>query len=115
MNLDDLSDESGRHFYRKLDDETDLKLNKMTMAMEMWREARRRAESEIFLVWSEEHGAWWRSGGAGYTHSMEQAGRYTKAQAEAIVASGNKEIHPDTGFYGDRTFNEIAIPDPLRK
>jgi hypothetical protein len=43
----DLSDESGRAFYRKLDDETDLKLNRMTIAMEMWREAARRAKAEI--------------------------------------------------------------------
>ena len=71
--------------------------------------------SEFYVIWSEEHGAWWRFGSAGYTHSLEQAGRYTKGQADLIVADANLVIHPETGFYPERTFNEIAILDPLSK
>lgn len=71
----------------------------------------------MYLIWSEEHGAWWRPAGIlgswGYTHFMTEAGRYTKAEADRIVAQGNKVIHPESGFLAERTFNEIAIPDPL--
>jgi len=74
---------------------------------------------QLYLIWSEEHGAWWKreSGGQtwGYTHSMEQAGRYTKERAAQIVAKANAVVHRDTGFYPDRSFNEIAITDPLQK
>jgi hypothetical protein len=66
-----------------------------------------------YLIWSEEHGAWWRPRGGGYTCSLVRAGRYTKAQADAIVSDANKVINSETGRYPDRTFNEIAIPDPL--
>jgi hypothetical protein len=68
-----------------------------------------------YLIWSEEHGAWWRPGSAGYTHFMTEAGRYIKAHAELIVADANYVIHPSSGFLPDRKFNEIAIPDPLYK
>jgi hypothetical protein len=53
--MNDLSDESGRRFYRKLDDETDLQLNKMTIAMELWREARRRAQDNPWQFLSTPH------------------------------------------------------------
>lgn len=71
----------------------------------------------MYLIWSEEHGAWWRPGDRdfvwGYTHFMTEAGRFTKADAEWIVERGNKKIVPEDGFLADRKFNEIAIPDPL--
>jgi hypothetical protein len=74
---------------------------------------------QMYLIWSEEHGAWWRPGTVnqtwGYTHFMTEAGRYPKAAAEQIVERANKVIHPDTGLLRDRKFNEIAIPDPLSR
>jgi len=65
----------------------------------------------LYVIWSEEHGRWWRY--SGYTYSLEEAARFTKEQADKIVKEGNLEIIPETGVKGDRTFNEIAIPDPL--
>jgi hypothetical protein len=53
--MNDLSDESGRDFYRKVDDETDLKLNRMTIAMELWREARARAQDNPWQFLSTPH------------------------------------------------------------
>jgi hypothetical protein len=41
------------------------------------------------LIWSEEHGAWWRAGSRGYTVSMREAGRYTRAEADQICRSAN--------------------------
>lgn len=41
---------------------------------------------EQYLVWSNEHRAWWRPKSAGYTYDVRAAGRYTSA--EAIDISG---------------------------
>lgn len=42
-----------------------------------------------FLIWSEEHGAWWRPHRCGYTTSMKNAGRYDALSAEQIVREAN--------------------------
>lgn len=39
-----------------------------------------------FLVWSNEHRMWWRASHHGYTDAIEEAGRYARAEAEAIVS-----------------------------
>jgi hypothetical protein len=57
---------------------------------------------DTFLIWSEEHRAWWRPYARGYTDSIVQAGRYTADRAAQIVRDGN---------IGGR-FHEIAIPVP---
>lgn len=67
-----------------------------------------------YLVWSEEHGAWWKGSRWGYTHFMTEAGRFSKTEAFQIVLEGNKEIIPESGFLADRKFNEVAIPDPFQ-
>lgn len=57
----------------------------------------------LFLIWSEEHGAWWRPGRWGYTQRIREAGQYPKAIADEIVAGANFAPH---------IFNEIAVPVP---
>lgn len=66
-----------------------------------------------YLIWSEEHGGWWRPLTWGYTNSMAAAGRYSEAEAHKIVTEANKVVHAGSGILPDRKFNEIAIPDPL--
>lgn len=56
-----------------------------------------------FLIWSEEHQAWWRPNSAGYTTSLKQAGRYDSAQAGNIVEGANN---------CGKQFCEIALPVP---
>lgn len=56
-----------------------------------------------YLIWSEEHHAWWKPNGWGYTSQMREAGRYSKERADAIVKGAN--------LIG---FNEIAIPIPAQ-
>jgi hypothetical protein len=43
-----------------------------------------------YLIWSNEHGAWWGPGEHGYVHDVAEAGRYTVKRAEAIVANANR-------------------------
>lgn len=44
----------------------------------------------MWLIWSNEHKAWWCDGERGYTQSREKAGRYTQGMAADIVAGANK-------------------------
>lgn len=41
---------------------------------------------DAYLVWSNEHGAWWRANSAGYTTLLNQAGRYGRDEAINICA-----------------------------
>jgi hypothetical protein len=61
-----------------------------------------------YVIWSEEHGAWWGAAEWGYTVSLRAAGRFSKARAEEIVDKANRFIQPPA-------FHEIAISDPLAK
>ena len=38
-----------------------------------------------YVVWSNQHAMWWRANRRGYTPWLEEAGRYTRTEAEAIV------------------------------
>jgi hypothetical protein len=42
-----------------------------------------------FLIWSIEHDAWWKRGWLGYTRDVAEAGRYTEADADHIIARAN--------------------------
>jgi hypothetical protein len=60
----------------------------------------------MYIIWSEEHGAWWGPGEHGYTRSLRSAGRYSKEHAEEIVRDANV-------YLGIGELHEIAILDPL--
>lgn len=42
-----------------------------------------------YLIWSNEHTAWWKPAHRGYTTVIHEAGRYTSAEADRIVAAAN--------------------------
>jgi len=42
------------------------------------------ATEETYVIWSHEHGAWWRPGGHGYTPRLSEAGHYTRDGALLI-------------------------------
>lgn len=43
----------------------------------------------MYIIWSFEHKAWWRSGRQGYTEDVMEAGKYTFAEAEEICISAS--------------------------
>lgn len=49
---------------------------------------------ERFLIWSNEHSAWWRPSSAGYTIHAEAAGRYSHAEALSISANARDGWRP---------------------
>jgi hypothetical protein len=61
-----------------------------------------------WVLWSEEHSAWWAPGEHGYTNSLRRAGRYSEARAKAIETKANRYLEP-----GD--LHEIALPDPIAR
>lgn len=61
---------------------------------------------DMWVVWSEEHGAWWGPGWHGYVTSLAGAGRYDKEEAIDIMDRANRYL-PEGKIY------EIAMPDPL--
>lgn len=40
----------------------------------------------LYLIWSNEHRAWWRADSLGYTIDLATAGRYPRAAAVSIAA-----------------------------
>jgi hypothetical protein len=45
-------------------------------------------DDEKYLVWSHEHGAWWRPESHGYTVYLQSAGRYSRDEALMICGRG---------------------------
>lgn len=57
-----------------------------------------------YFIWSNEHRGWWRPGNFGYTTAAHKAARFSKGDAERIVAEANKII-PDQEIM-------VIAPDP---
>ena len=64
-----------------------------------WRNVPEPAE---WLIWSNEHGAWWRPAKRGYTTVIAEAGLYPKSLADMICENAN---------WGSQ-INEVAVPAP---
>ena len=62
--------------------------------------------AEPYLVWSNEHQAWWGPEHRGYTRHIERAGRYERAEAMLIAGKRDGGWHPRKG-----NPDEIAIPE----
>lgn len=43
-----------------------------------------------YLIYSNEHGAWWRPGSMGYTRIIGAAGRYSGEEAKRICENANR-------------------------
>lgn len=44
-------------------------------------------DAPLYVIWSHEHGAWWRAEASGYTTHLAAAGRYSRSEAIAICAT----------------------------
>lgn len=67
---------------------------------------------DYYVIWSFEHGAWWAPNRYGYTRVLDEAGRYSQADAEAIVATANL---PDTEQERALTLDEARRTGPPTK
>lgn len=68
-----------------------------------------------WIVWSNEHLAYWGPGHSGYTMRIEKAGRYTYDEARAICFPGRGRAHRALEPIGDGDWPppELMFPDPL--
>lgn len=58
---------------------------------------------EQYLIWSNEHSAWWRSDSLGYTKVLEKAGKYPRSAALMICATAR------AGFKDSGIPSEIPV------
>lgn len=66
-----------------------------------------------FLIWSNEHSAWWAPNKVGYTKVRAEAGRYELREAIRICAEANVTIHdskPDETMCPDWGTEQPAFP-----
>jgi hypothetical protein len=59
-----------------------------------------------WVIWSEEHGAWWAPDRHSYTRSLNRAGRYSRQEATLICEQANK-------YCAAGIWNECCLPDPV--
>jgi hypothetical protein len=57
----------------------------------------------MYLIWSNEHRAWWRSNRCGYTVSLSHAGRYSREQAIDTCSRARD------GWSGDEIPSEVPV------
>jgi hypothetical protein len=76
------------------------------------------AQGDRWLIWSNQHGMWWRAHGVGYTGQIEEAGRYSRREAERHVAQAtldgqltHRRIDPITGREYSAV-DEVMVPTP---
>ena len=63
-------------------------------------------EKSIWLIWSNEHGAWWRPASCGYIRVIEEAGRYPRSEAQEICDGANRYLPKGTKP------NEVMVLSP---
>jgi len=76
-----------------------------------------------YVIWSIEHGAWWKARHAGYTEDLTEAGRYTYDTATQIVADANRDCPPGLchecliplATFGDLLERFIRLPDRYQR
>lgn len=74
-----------------------------------------------YLVWSNQKGMWWRADRRGYASHIEEAGRYERAEAEAIVADATcdgqlavRRENPVTGeWYSQLSEVMVLAPEAI--
>lgn len=84
-------------YYDKLYDVTESALTALSKAMGDGSDGK-------YLIWSNEHNAWWCPDHCGYTSSVDKAGRYSLSEAIEICNGAN---------YGWNTDNLRAIPNEV--
>lgn len=62
-----------------------------------------------YLIWSNEHKAWWGENSRGYSNNIEYAGRYTSEEAVRICNGANYGWNENTNPEELPIAEEVAI------
>lgn len=68
------------------------------------------ADEGLYLVWSNQHRAWWRPNSAGYTDDVKRAGRYSRAEAMSISFHGRDGWDSPKGVPDELAIAERDVP-----
>lgn len=68
------------------------------------------ANEGLYLVWSNQHRAWWRPNSAGYTDDVKRAGRYSRAEAISISFRGRDGWDSPKGVPDELAIAERDVP-----
>lgn len=66
-----------------------------------------------YLIWSNEHQAWWGPGRCGYVRGLTQAGRYTRAEALKICKNAVPGTAADLGMLPEIPVHAMDIEDVI--
>lgn len=66
---------------------------------------------DTWLIWSNEHSAWWAPNGRGYTNRTAEAGRYPFMEALGICKTYRPEYSWSTNE-ASRQPMEVMVPSP---
>lgn len=67
-----------------------------------------------YLVWSNEHVAWWRPGRSGYTMDIREAGVYSETEARDIVAQATLVQEWDKSIPNELPVRLADLPEEAR-
>lgn len=68
---------------------------------------------EQYLVWSNEHRAWWRPNSRGYTRDIRFAGRYSRAEAIDISGTARSGWTDPARFPDELPINIQDLPPEI--
>ena len=68
----------------------------------------------LFLIWSNQHGAWWRPNSQGYTGFAKSAGLYTLDEAKSISWQGRDGWGEDGKIPDELVVSIDVIPEIFR-
>ncbi len=71
---------------------------------------------QMYRIWSNEHGLWWRPNSRGYTAHIFNAGLYTKKEAEEITVNswGREEMRPAIDYSGLKKLEKKAQNEAIK-
>ncbi len=58
-------------------------------------------DDDAYLVWSDEHRAWWKPGARGYTTRIAEAGRFSRHEALTICADALPNALRNGGHFSE--------------
>lgn len=69
--------------------------------------------SDKYLIWSNEHRAWWRPSSQGYTMQIEKAGRYTRDEALKCCRARDRHLDEPPPELAIREVDAIDVSAPI--
>jgi hypothetical protein len=70
------------------------------------------ANKKIWLIWSNQHGAWWKANSYGYDNRVVNAGRFSRSEAQKICSDACYRNDWTIGESNLQSPHEVMVPSP---